>query len=311
MHSEEMSMRTNVVVRPNTPAASLLALAIAMSLTACNGSATTQAPQARAADTAPDNSATRTAELDSRAQELAQREAEVAAREREQKSARQEAAAEVAKREATAKAAAARKAAVAKSASSRKTSPVSTSGAHLASAPAHVSEPIEVPAGTALYLALSADLSTKTAKPGDAFEAHLVSDLTANGRSVAPAGSRVTGTVTNVVSGSHSIGAVPLLSLAFERLELADGRQISIGGELTQQGDSEKARDAAKILGGAAAGAIIGHQVKKNRTGSIVGGVLGGAAGAVVAKNTGTEVELAAGSTLSVTLGQGFTVSGT
>jgi hypothetical protein len=225
-------------------------------------------------------------------------------------SARQEAATEVAKREAAAKAAAARKAALAKSASSKKTLPVST-GAHLASAPAHVPEPIEVPAGTALYLALSADLSTKTAKPGDAFEAHLVSDLTANGRSVAPAGSRVTGTVTSVVSGSHSIGAVPLLSLAFERLELADGRQISIGGELTQQGDSEKARDAAKILGGAAAGAIIGHQVKKNRTGSVVGGVLGGAAGAVIAKNTGTEVELAAGSTLSVTLGQGFTVSGT
>jgi hypothetical protein len=74
-------MRTNVVVKPNTSTASLLALAIAMSLTACSGGATTQAPQARAADTAPDNSATRTAELDSRAQELAQREAEVAARE--------------------------------------------------------------------------------------------------------------------------------------------------------------------------------------------------------------------------------------
>jgi hypothetical protein len=161
-----------------------------------------------------------------------------------------------------------------------------------------------------LNVALAADLSTKTAKPGDTFEARLVSELALDGRSVVPAGSRIMGTITNVVSGSHAIGAVPLLSLAFERLELADGQQIPISGEFTQQGDSEKVRDTAKILGGAAAGAIIGHQVKKNRTGSIVGGVLGGAAGAIAARNTGTEVELAAGSTLTVALGQAFTVAG-
>jgi len=159
-------------------------------------------------------------------------------------------------------------------------------------------------------MTLSADLSTKTARPGDVFEARLVSDVTANGRSIVPMGSRVTGTVANVVSGSHSIGAVPLLSLAFEHLELADGRQIPIHAELTQKGNSEKARDTVKILGGAAAGAIIGHQVKSNRTGTVIGSVLGGAAGAVAAKNTGTEVELAAGSPLNVMLGQGFTVSG-
>jgi len=57
-------------------------------------------------------------------------------------------------------------------------------------------EPVEVPAGTQLAVALSSDLSTKTARPGDAFEAHLVSDLVIGDRRVAPAGSRLTGTVT-------------------------------------------------------------------------------------------------------------------
>jgi hypothetical protein len=65
-----------------------------------------------------------------------------------------------------------------------------------------------------------------------------------------------------------------VLTLRFEQLELADGRQIPISAELVQQGESEKGRDTAKILGGAAAGAIVGHEVKKNRTGSIVGGLL-------------------------------------
>ncbi len=75
-----------------------------------------------------------------------------------------------------------------------------------------------------------------------------------------------------------------------------------------QTGQSEKVRDTAKILGGVAAGAVLGHQVKTNNRGKVIGGLLGGAIGAVAARKTGTEVELPAGSTLTLTTGEPFTV---
>ena len=100
-----------------------------------------------------------------------------------------------------------------------------------------------------------------------------------------------------------------MLSLALDHLELSNGERIAISGELVQQGKSEKVQDTAKIVGGAAAGAIVGRQVKHNDAGTIIGGLLGGAAGAVAAKMTGTEVEFAAGSPLTIILGEAFKVA--
>lgn len=297
-------MRKNVIMGSSAITAGLLGLAIAAALTGCTGGAASQQQStAVATDRAADDA--RAAELEVRAQQLALREAELAAKEQEQAMARQQAA-EAAQRQ---REAAAKKAAVARSTPVKDTTASSTTPARR-QAPRPASKPIEIPAGTPLTVALASDLSTKTAKPGDAFDAHLASDLVINERRVASAGSRLTGTVTEVVSGSNAIGAIPKLSLKFDRLELRGGRQIQISGEFTEQGKSEKGRDTAKILGGAAAGAIIGHQVKENDTGTVVGGLLGGVAGAAIAKKTGTEVQLAAGSTLTVTLDQTVKVAG-
>jgi hypothetical protein len=126
-------------------------------------------------------------------------------------------------------------------------------------------------------------------------------------RVAVPSGTRVTGTITDVISGSKAIGAIPMIGLKFDSLALR-GQQIPIRGELKEQGKSEKGQDTAKILGGAAAGAILGHQVKKGTSGKVIGGLLGGAVGAVAAKKTGSEVQLASGSTLTITLGEGFQV---
>ena len=279
-------------------AAGLLSVALTM-LTACSSG---ELPQTSQTPAPASIDAPKEADLEARAQELAQREAALTAKEQEQENARQQAAAQAAQREREAKA---KKAAQARRSSNNSTAVVANSTPATA-APVHVREPVEVPAGTQLAAALSSNLSTKTSKVGDAFEARLTSDLMIDGERLAPAGSRVTGTVTDVVSGSNSIGALPRLSLKFDSLEILDGQRIAISGEFTQQGQSEKGRDAAKILGGAAAGAIIGHQVKHNDTGTVVGGLLGGAAGAVVAKKTGTEVELSDGATVTITLADSF-----
>jgi len=278
-----------------------------------------QAPQS-AADTAAD-AENSYKDLKARQEELAQREAAVAEKERELQLAQREA--KVAEQEqklaqekkeaeaAAAKAATARDAAL-KVAAAKK---AAASHAAMSSAPSASSAPpkpvfqnIEVAAGTPLTIALSSDLSSKTARPGDSFEATVASNVSVNGRVVVPTGTRVTGNITEVISGSRGIGATPTLGLKFNQLELEDGQIIPITGELNEQGQSEKVQDTAKILGGAAVGAVLGHQVKTNNRGKIIGGLLGGAVGAVAARNTGSEVELASGSTLTLTTGEPFTV---
>lgn len=159
-----------------------------------------------------------------------------------------------------------------------------------------------VPAGTQLPLALTEGISSKSAKVGDTVRAGLTSDVRVSDRVAIPAGTTVAGTVTTVVSGSDKIGGVPKLVLHFDRLELPGGRDVPINGEIIQSGKSDTGGDTAKIVGGTAAGAIIGHQVKGGDKGKVIGGLIGGAIGAVAAHETGTEAKLAAGSPLTISL---------
>lgn len=225
-------------------------------------------------------------ELKAKEEELARKEAELALREREQDLARREADLAKAKTSTKPKTAAA---------------PASTAAATpkpVASGPRKYT----VPAGTSLSVQLPATITTKTAKVGDRIAANLSNDLVVDGKVIAKAGALLQGSVTEVVSGSHKIGGTPSLSLAFDNLVLADGSDTLVSGRITQvAAKSDTGRDAAKIAGGAAAGAILGHQVDGSK-GKIIGGLLGAAAGAAAAKNTGTEVELPAGTVIGFTL---------
>jgi type IV secretory pathway VirB10-like protein len=317
------------IAMPRIPAASgsklphvLSRLMVCLALSACSKEPSSSAPAAAGPEAAAEADASY-GDLKARQEELARREAAVAEKERELQLAQREA--KVADQEqqlarekqeaeaAAAKAAAARdaalKVAAAKKAAAKRTASATKPASSTPSAPpAPVFQNVEVAAGTPLTLALASDLSSKTARPGDSFEATVASNVMVDGRVVVPTGTRITGNVTEVISGSHAIGAVPTLGLKFNQLELEDGQIIPITGELMEQGASEKVRDTAKILGGAAVGAVLGHQVKTNNRGKVIGGLLGGAVGAIAAKNTGTEVELASGSTLTLTTGEPFMV---
>ena len=166
-----------------------------------------------------------------------------------------------------------------------------------------------VPAGTQVSVRLNSDYSTKTAALGQAVNAELASDLVAGGRVVARAGAPISGTITEVTSGSSKIGAVPALKIDFTQLVATDGRTLPVAIRINQKGQSEKGRDTAKIVGGTAAGAIIGHQVSDDK-GKVIGGIIGGAAGAIGAQKTGTEVELAAGTVLAANVRTAFTYDG-
>jgi hypothetical protein len=144
-------------------------------------------------------------------------------------------------------------------------------------------------------------LSTKTARKGDRFQAKLSAPVVVDGQTAVPAGALVEGYVVEKVSGSKEIGAIPSLTLTFDKLVPTPDYSVAISGQLVQAGKSEAGADTAKIAGGAIAGAIIGHQVNKDK-GSIIGGVLGAAAGTAAAKNTGSEVELPAGTPVGFVL---------
>jgi hypothetical protein len=283
-------------------------------------------PAAPSSSTAP-AAASREAQLAERERAIAEREAAVAAREQEAVAAKAEAdgrvkaeaeaaaraqaekdkaAAGQQRRVATERAAADRQAARERAA--RTEAARRSEDAKLKAVAA--ARPIEVPAGTRLAVALKQTLSSKTARPGERFEAVLTSDvLTADGRVGVPAGATLTGTITHVVSGSRSIGATPVIALRFDHLVTAGGQRIPISGELDERGASERGRDTAKILGGVAAGAVIGNQSRSNDRGKLIGGLLGGAIGAIAAKNTGTDVSLGDGAPLTIAIDAPFTVA--
>jgi Glycine zipper 2TM domain len=285
----------------------LVAIGATMLLAACSKPAATTSTTAQAEDVAA--MAAQKAELANREAEVAAREAALAAA--DAAAAKQAAADQAAKdlmaQQAAAKAAAPAPKPVVRQAAKTSVAPKVTKPAEPAKsmpvvAPAPVARVVTVPAGTQLSMALSTELSSKTAKVGDTVRARLTSDVMIDGRVAIAAGTTVAGQVTDVVSGSAKVGGIPTLGMRFDRLELPGGKDVPISGEITQKGKSDRTRDTVKILGGAAAGAVLGHQVESNNKGKIIGGLLGGAVGAVAAQKTGTEVQLPADTAMSISL---------
>jgi len=292
MHSEHTA--------PAKATALALAAILALAATGCSKPAApapeATVPAASAAAETPETTAAEqaaAAEIEARELELQARQVELELREREL--AAKEAAAQTAARTAPPpKAAAAPK-------------PAAAQPAPAAAAPPP--PPVTVPAGTQLSVKFISPYSTKTAAPGETVNAELASDLVVDGRRVAKAGAPLSGSVSEVISGSRKIGAVPALTIDFTQLVVADGTTMPVGIRIVQTGASEKGRDTAKIVGGTAAGAIIGHQIDDDK-GKVIGGILGGAAGAIGAQKTGTEAEIAAGSVLPANVRTAFTYDG-
>src|SRR5690606_22801068 len=165
-----------------------------------------------------------------------------------------------------------------------------------------VAQSITVPAGTEVTVALVSALSSKSAKVGEAVHARVTSNVMVDGRTAIPQGLNVAGSVVKVVSGSDRIGGTPALVLAFDRIELPHGDDVQIAGAFEEKGKSDNTRDTVKIVGGAAAGTLLADQVSKKDRNRVIGGIIGAAAGAVAAKETGTEVKLEEGATFTLIL---------
>ncbi|MBI4905441.1 MAG: hypothetical protein HY820_17540 [Acidobacteria bacterium] len=164
-----------------------------------------------------------------------------------------------------------------------KPSPMGPAAAQSA-AKAPVAPPeVTLPAGRTLRVRTTTALSTKTAKPGQRFEAWLSEPVVVNGTTVLPKGARVEGVVAESDPGGRIKGRA-VLGLRLTAVE-SQGRMLPLQTSVyTRVARGTKSRDAMKIGGGAGVGAAIG---------AIAAGGAGAGFGALAGAGAGTGVVLA------------------
>ncbi len=136
---------------------------------------------------------------------------------------------------------------------------------------------ILIPAGTGFPARLTERLTSKTARPGDRFQALLDQDLMAGGRVVVPRGSRLVGVVENTLKGGRVKGRASL-TVVLAELQVGDGRYELTTNDVTIEAGASKKKDAKTVGVAAGIGALLGA-VFGGKSGAAVGATVGGAAG--------------------------------
>ncbi|HWG59630.1 MAG TPA: hypothetical protein VN661_11345 [Candidatus Acidoferrales bacterium] len=194
--------------------------------------------------------------------------------------------------------------------------PGETSATKAATQPA-ASATIEVPSGTHIPLILHNAISTRSAHPGDPVYFETVFPVIENGKVVIPAGSYVSGEVTEAkrpgrIKGRGEI-RIKLTTLILPNaytvsLTAAPGNAGTGGNETTDnegkiKGDTDKGSDAGTVIKSTAAGAGIGGLATASPKGAGIGAGVGAAVGlASVLMTRGPEAELPRGTTLEAIL---------
>lgn len=147
-------------------------------------------------------------------------------------------------------------------------------------------ETLTVAAGTEVSIRLVTGLNTASASPGAAFEGSLAAPLRVRGVEVAATGSKVMGTVTNVVS-SGRLRRPAEISLVLTSLTPRGGQATQISTDTwSASGKSHKKRNIEMIGGGAGIGAAIGA-IAGGGKGAAIGSAIGAAGGTTGAYATG------------------------
>jgi len=172
---------------------------------------------------------------------------------------------------------------------------------------------VTVPSGTTLTAEVTNGASTATSQVGDSVSARVSDNVYAGGVLAIPAGSRLSGTVTEV-RGLRKVGGRALLAVRFDSVELPNGNDAPIYAAWSAQGRNETGRDAATIGGSAAGGAVLGRVLSHGRRrdertaqGAAVGAVIGTVIAARNQRNG--QVELPVGTVLDLTLSDSVRVT--
>jgi hypothetical protein len=174
-----------------------------------------------------------------------------------------------------------------------------------------------VPAGTHIPLVLHNAVSTRSARPGDAVYFETLFPVMIDGKVVIPAGSYVSGEVTESKRPGRVKGRGELM-IKLTTMILPNAYMVNLnavpsnaatgGNETTDNegkiiGDSEKGHDIGTIAKTTAAGAGIGGLATRTGTGVGIGAAAGAAVGlAAVLLTRGPDAEMPRGSTVEAVI---------
>jgi hypothetical protein len=187
--------------------------------------------------------------------------------------------------------------------------------------------------GTKFEARIKTSLDSATAEPGEIIEATISTPIYSNGNEVIPAGSKLIGQVTDVVSAKRfKFGANGKIELKFTQVQTPDGRKFPLTASVDKkrvklQGGSTAGRVGKSLMWtgiGAGGGALLGtafgamaqnpyalatgHPVMRS---AMIGGTLGGTAGLVgAAVRKGSEVKISPGTEIPIQLDEELQVSG-
>jgi hypothetical protein len=143
---------------------------------------------------------------------------------------------------------------------------------------------VTVPMGTKIVVTLNGPLSTSTHNANDSWQGTLAQAVTVDGRTVWPAGARVSGVVQQSAPTGKLSNGKGVLGIQLTRV----GRASIDGGVYSVIGEPKTDRNAKVIGATAAAGALVGAlSSKKNKADHALGGAaIGAAAGTGIAAAT-------------------------
>lgn len=149
-----------------------------------------------------------------------------------------------------------------------------------AAPPPPVIKTVEIQAGRVIPVRITESLSSETTQPGTIFHGVVTHEVDADGLLAIPAGSAVTGTVTDAKDAGHYKGN-SLLSLTLNSVRVR-GQRIAVSTDAySVEGKGRGKNTAEKVGGGAAIGAVLGG-IFGGGKGAAIGAAAGGGGGAVV-----------------------------
>ena len=161
---------------------------------------------------------------------------------------------------------------------------------------------LELPSASVIGLRIETPVTTDTARIEDRVEARVMRDVSVDGRTAIPAGTRALGAVTMVERGGK-VKERARLGVRFHTLVLADGTQLPMRTDTIIREGESPAGDSARKIGGAAVGGAILGALMGGTKGAIVGSTAGAAGGtAVVMAGDRNAATLPTGSVVTVRL---------
>ena len=153
-----------------------------------------------------------------------------------------------------------------------------------------------LPSQTVIAGTLEQTINSRNAQVGDPFVLDVQAPFPADDNRYQ--GAKVYGHVATVQrAGGMKKGGV---TLGFDRLTLVDGTTAALQGQaLSFDAQGNKANSTAKTIVGGVVGQIVGNYIGKH-IGTDVGGAIGAVGGAIYAANTGQNITVPQGTTVSM-----------